>query len=427
MTAGRLRRRVAAAAFAAAAVAFTPLAARGQAVGSETVVDIRVHGNHTTPTDDIVALAGVAVGDIVDADVVDTVTRRLEASGRFETVEVRKRYRSLTVTDRIALVIVVRERPLASIANPVVRALARIPRQSMLLPIVRYDEGYGMSYGARLSLVDLFGAGSRLSAPMTWGGDRRAGLEAERRVAGVVVDRVRAGGSYGRRVHPYFGVDDRRTRFWAGVGRQLGPGLSLGAEAAREEVRFGAVADRLTRLTVGLEYGGLSPGAFPRDDVQVSAALERLAVAGQPAAVVRPRIDAQAFKGVGGQAVLAARVLFEGASAALPPYERALLGGGGNLRGWRVGSRVGDRLLAASVELRLPMGSPISIGNAGFRVFYDTAAAYDVGQRVRGARFLKGAGGGVFLTVPPFGSVRLDLGHDFRGSLRLHAGASAGF
>ena len=62
--------------------------------------------------------------------------------------------------------------------------------------------------------------------------------------------------------------------------------------------------------------------AFPRDDVRVSAALERMAVAGQPAAIVRPRIDAQAFKGVGGQAVLAARVLFEGASAALPPYER---------------------------------------------------------------------------------------------------------
>ncbi len=426
MTARRLGRRTSAVALAAAAVALTALDGYGQPVASETVVDIRVHGNHTTSDDDILAVAGVAVGDVVDPDVVDTVTRRLEASGRFETVEVRKRYRSLTATDRIALVIVVRERPRASVASPVLRALARIPRQSMFLPIVRYDEGYGMSYGARFSLVDLLGDGSRLSAPITWGGDRRAGLEAERPIAGVVVDRVRAGASYGRRVHPYFGVDDRRTRFWAGVDRQLAPGLRIGAEAAREEVRFLARADRLTRLTVGLEYGGLSPGAFPRDDVRVSAALERLAVAGQPAAIVRPRIDAQAFKGVGGQAVLAARVLFEGASAALPPYEQALLGGGGNLRGWRVGSRVGDRLLAASVELRLPMSSPLSIGNAGFRIFYDTAAAYDAGQSVRATRFLEGAGTGVFLTFP-FASVHLDIGHDFRGSLRLHAGAGVGF
>lgn len=230
MTARRLSRRAYAVAFAAAAVALTAIDAYAQPAPSETVAEIRILGNHTTPDGDIVAVAGVAVGDVVNADVVDTVTRRLETSGRFETVEVRKRYRSLTAADRIALVIVVRERQRASIANSVLRALARVPRQSMLLPIVRYDEGYGMSYGARFSLVDLLGRDGRLSVPMTWGGERRAGLEADWPVAGVVVDRVRAGGSYGRRVHPYFGVDDLRTRFWAGVDRQLGPGLRTGVQ-----------------------------------------------------------------------------------------------------------------------------------------------------------------------------------------------------
>ena len=72
------------------------------------------------------------------------------------------------------------------------------------------------------------------------------------------------------------------------------------------------------------------------------------------------------------------------------------------------------------------MSSPLSIGNAGFRIFYDTAAAYDAGQSVRATRFLEGAGTGVFLTFP-FASVHLDIGHDFRGSLRLHAGAGVGF
>ncbi len=41
----------------------------------------------------------------------ETVRARLESSGRFETVDVRRRYRSLTATDQVALVIVVRERP----------------------------------------------------------------------------------------------------------------------------------------------------------------------------------------------------------------------------------------------------------------------------------------------------------------------------
>ena len=237
MTARRLGRRTSAVALAAAAVALTALDGYGQPVASETVVDIRVHGNHTTSDDDILAVAGVAVGDVVDPDVVDTVTRRLEASGRFETVEVRKRYRSLTATDRIALVIVVRERPRASVASPVLRALARIPRQSMFLPIVRYDEGYGMSYGARFSLVDLLGDGSRLSAPITWGGDRRAGLEAERPIAGVVVDRVRAGASYGaprpsllRRRRPADAILGRRgSSARAGPAHRGGGGTGGGA------------------------------------------------------------------------------------------------------------------------------------------------------------------------------------------------------
>lgn len=400
--------------------------ARAQESAPETVVDIRVHGNHSIPDADVLALAGIAIGDVVGGDVPDAVTARLEASGRFEAVEVRKRYRSLTATDRIALIIVVRERPRASIRNPVVRSFARLAGQSMFLPIIRYDEGYGMSYGARFSFVDALGPGSRVSVPATWGGDKRVGLDVERPLPGDAVHRVLGGGSYGRRTHPYFGVEDRRTRVWLGVERELPLGIRARAETASEQVRFAGRADRLTRLAVGLRYDGVSAGAFPRDDVKLRAAVERIAITGWPAAVIRPRIDAQAFKGVGGQAVLAARVLFEGASAALPPYEQSLLGGGGILRGWRFGARVGDRLVAASVELRLPVSSPLSMGNAGFRIFYDTAAAYDAGRSMHDQRLLKGAGGGVFVTVP-FGSLHLDVGHDFHGSIRLHAGAGLGF
>ena len=131
------------------ACALGPPGALAQGPAPETVVDVRVHGNHSIPDGEVLALAGIAVGDVVAAGDLDSVTLRLEASGRFETVEVRKRYRSLTATDRIALIIVVRERPRASIRNPVVRSFARLVGQSMFLPVIRYDEGYGMSYGAR--------------------------------------------------------------------------------------------------------------------------------------------------------------------------------------------------------------------------------------------------------------------------------------
>ena len=195
-------------------------------------------------------------------------------------------------------------------------------------------------------------------------------------------------------------------------------------EAAWEEVVFGELADRLTRVIVGLEYDSLS-GAFPRDDVKLRVSMERLSVAGRAAAVFRPRIDAQAFKGVGGQAVLAARVLYEGASAPLPPYEQSLLGGVGTLRGWDFGARVGDRLLAASVELRLSLSSPLATGKTGFRLFYDTAAVWNAGS-VRD-ELLKGVGVGVFVSLPVVGIVQFDVGHDLRAGVVVHSTAGFGF
>ena len=259
---------------------------------------------------------------------------------------------------------------------------------------------------------------------MTWGGDRRTAFEAERPFGNGALGSVRGGGSSGRRVHPHFEVEDRRSRVWGGLDRHLAFGVHVDVEAAWEEVVFGELADRLTRVIVGLEYDSLS-GTFPRDDVNLRAAVERLSIDGHTAAVFRPHVDAQAFKGIGGQAVLAARVLYEGASAPLPPYERSLLGGVGTLRGWKFGSRVGDRLLAASVELRLPMNSPLASGKTGFRLFYDTAAVWNVGS-VRDRR-LEGVGIGVFLSIPIFGTVQFDVGHDLRGGVVVHSTAGFGF
>ena len=393
---------------------------------AETVVDLRVHGNQSLSDAEVTEIAGVAVGDVVDAAALDAVTRRLEESGRFESVEVRKRYRSLTATDRIALVIVVQERPGASIANPLLRSLAGLAREAMFLPILGYEEGYGLTYGARATIVDTWGSGVRLSTPVTWGGDRRAALEAERALPGRIVDRVRAGASRARRQHPTFGVDDDRTRAWVALDRRLPGGVRVSAESGREAVRFGGRDETLTRSVLSVAYGGVS-GGFPRDTVEASAAIERIVLAGAVEPLVRPRFDVQAFKGVGGQAVLAARVRYAGATGALPRFEQTLLGGGGMLRGWEVGARVDDRVLAASLELRIPIGSPLSAGNAGIRIFYDTGAAYGARKPVSEVRFLKGAGAGLFLLAPLGARLDFDVAHDFAGGVRLHFGAGVRF
>ena len=155
----------------------------GAPIAAETVAEIRIHGNLSLPDAEVVALTGVTLGDAAGPDLEKTVRQRLEASGRFETVDVRRRYRSLTATDQVALVIVVRERPGARFSNPVMRAFAAAGRRLMVAPLLDHREGYGVAYGALTSFVDTFGPGSRLSVPATWGGHKRIALEMERRSA----------------------------------------------------------------------------------------------------------------------------------------------------------------------------------------------------------------------------------------------------
>ena len=435
----RLRRAIVRMALMGAVAAFATMPsgtsiAQERITPAETVAEIRVHGNLSLPDAEVIALAGVALGDAAGPDLVETVRKRLEASGRFETIEVRRLYRSLTATDRVALVIVVRERPGARFSNPVVRALAGLGRRLMVAPLIDHKEGYGVAYGALTSVVDAFGSGSRLSVPATWGGHKRIALEMEAPIRGPVIDRLRAGGSRGRRRHPYFDVDDDRTRFEVAVERRLPHGFRGNGEAAWEEVRFAARADRLIRSAVHLDYGDyrVTPATARRNTVVVRAGIERLAIAGGGGTVIRPRLDARAYAAAGGQAVLAGRLFFEGASAPLPPYERALLGGspaaGGTLRGWRAGVAVGDRIAAASIELRLPITSVLSEGRVGLRFFYDTAAVYHAEKPIRRANFLEGAGAGVFFLPPRFGlPVSVDVAHDFAGGVRIHGSAGFGF
>lgn len=304
----------------------------------------------------------------------------------------------------------------------------------MVAPILDHREGYGVAYGVLTSFVDTLGRGGRLSVPATWGGHKRIALEMETPVRGTLIDRLWAGGSRGRRRHPYFDMDVDRARVAVAARRGLPRGFRTHGEAAWEEARFAARSDRLVRAAAYLDYGDYreTPANARRDTVVVRTGIERLAIEGGAGAITRPRLDARVYRAVGGQAVLAARFYFAGASAPLPPYERALLGGspaaGGTLRGWRAGVAVGDRIAAASMELRLPITSVLSEGRIGLRFFYDTAAVYDADRPIRNARFREGAGAGVFFLPPGFGfPMSIDVAGDPDGGVRVHVSAGFGF
>ncbi|HSK08133.1 MAG TPA: FtsQ-type POTRA domain-containing protein, partial [Vicinamibacterales bacterium] len=238
---------VALAALLAAATVSSGQVPAGQ--GSETLAEVRVHGNHTTPDEEVLRLAGLALGQPVVAGTVENVERRLRSSGRFADVDIRKRYRSLTDLDQVALIIVVREHVVpedpASPTPAVLRPLRRLAAGGMILPILDYTDGYGFTYGARVSFVHVLGRDGRVSVPLTWGATRRAAIEVEKRTGAGPLDRLAGGVGLWRRENPFYDLAERRSDAWVGAsGRVAGP-LRAAARAAVADGRFGPTEERL--------------------------------------------------------------------------------------------------------------------------------------------------------------------------------------
>ena len=94
----------------AALLTATLLTGVAAAQSIERIADVRVHGNHTTPDADVLAIAGLKVGEEATEAALDVASRKLRASGRFAEVEVRRRYLSISDPSQILVMIIVDER-----------------------------------------------------------------------------------------------------------------------------------------------------------------------------------------------------------------------------------------------------------------------------------------------------------------------------
>lgn len=94
----------------AAVLTATLLTGVATAQSIERIADVRVHGNHTTPDADVLAIAGLQIGEDATEAALDAASRKLRASGRFADVEVRRRYLSISDPSQILVMIVVDER-----------------------------------------------------------------------------------------------------------------------------------------------------------------------------------------------------------------------------------------------------------------------------------------------------------------------------
>lgn len=403
-------------------------AATASAQTSPGVVgEVRVHGNHTTPDDKVLSIIGDVVGKPATAALLAEVTGKLEKSGQFDSVEVRKRFRSIDNPDDILLMVVVDEfpgvDPLDNYQPP--NPARRFLRSGMFLPIVHSEDGYGFTYGGRVSFVDRLGPRSRISVPLTWGGERQARVQLERTFRSGPIERLSGEAGIGRRVNPHYEISDRRTSFNGRAESVLQRWLRVGAGGGVDHVTWGDDTDTITRFGGDITLDTRVDPAFPRNAIHAVLGIERLQFDAVRAS--RRTADLRGYAGLFGQTVLAVRALSVTSNAALPPYEHRLLGGAANLRGYDAGFKADDNLAALSAELRIPVTSPLSLGRFGVKVFVDAGTAYPFGQTLKDQKqFDRGVGAGAYLHLTVV-SVALDVARSREGNTRFHFGLGVTF
>ena len=398
---------------------------------AEVIAEIQVHGNHVTPDADVIALAGIAIGAPFTADILAQARAKLKSSGKFENVDLLKRYASIADPTKITVVIIVNEGAVRVEfeKGPDGEDIAVVKRRGtfgrlMFLPILDAEDGYGLTYGVTASLADVAGKRSRLSFPLSWGGTRRAGAELEKNFVSGPLSRVEIGGAIQRRTNPAYEEHDERRRAWARAERALG-NFRLGATAGWERVAFGPLGDDLKTVGGDIAFDTRIDPTYPRNAVLASAGWERVSFK-SGGTLDRTRLDGRGYLGLIKQAVLAVRVMREGANAPQPAYLRPLLGGWSNLRGFEAGAFVGDIVVAGSAELLVPLSSPLSVSRLGVSVFVDTGVAYDYGQRLKDQVRQTGIGGSVWMTATVF-RLSLSVAHGRGAGTRVNFGGGLTF
>ncbi|HLG58079.1 MAG TPA: FtsQ-type POTRA domain-containing protein [Vicinamibacterales bacterium] len=427
------------------------LAVAPRALAQETIAEIRIHGNHTTPDTDVVGLSGLKTGDSASDARLAEAQQMLQESGRFADVEVRRRFRSIDNPSDILVIILVDEHAGVSDDDLTPGAGTRLREAAQWLPILNYADGYGLTYGVRVAFADAAGPDSRLSVPLSWGGERRVGVELERSFND---ERTRVGAALwlNRRVNPFFEVPDRRRQLRLEAEQSIANWLKVGASGRVAHVELGD--DYTTRHTAAGAHVTLDTRidpSFPRNAIHTRIGWERLGFTGGPdqpslfelrrsavalAEAEDPRLtatsagrwlaDARGYLGIGGSTVLALRGQLARSDSPLPHAEQSLLGGGDSLRGYDAGHRAGDNMAAVSAEVRVPLNSPLSSGIFGVKGFIDAGTTWASGERMSDQRFERGIGGGVYMGAAVF-ILNLDVAWPEEGNPRVHFGLGVSF
>ncbi len=378
------------------------------------IAGIRFHGNYSIPDEELRQLVELKPGMTVSEADLKQVRSRLLRTGRFESVEVRRRYGALQQNSRVFLIIAVKEK-------------VPFSKKIQFGPLVHYADEYGFTYGGRTTFEDVLGAGERLSFPLTWGGVREAASESRFPARLGVADSALGTARIRQAVNPAFDRVDRRTELEAGLEKRLDR-FRYGVNVGWSDVSFGGAGDSFSSVGAEAALDTRRTRILPRNAVYAGLDWKHVAFGGDAGhqAVHRFRIDLRGYRAFLGRSVLAGQVLLLQSTGPLPDYLKPFIGGGSTLRGYPAGRFVGDQAALTSVELRIPLTPPGTVYRGGIDLFFDTGTTYDHGTSLRDGRFHNGVGGGFWLFVFGLG-LKADLGYDLDHSVRLNVGTGLRF
>jgi len=405
------------------------------AAQQEVIVAVQVHGNTITASEDIVRASGLTVGAPFSEKLLSDASTRLEEMNAFESIDVLKRYASISDPTQIMVVIQVDEGPVR-VEVPDIEAppgvppagKARVVRRSrlnvMFVPILTAQDGYGLTYGAQFAIAGHSSPRRRLVLPASWGGDKRVGAEYQQEFSTSAAPRLRTGASLQRRTHPFFDDDADRKRIWGRADWSLMRQVRAGTEVAWESTSLAGEENTARSVGADVTVDTRVDPLMPRNAVFLRAGLAKLRLPERNP--VRTELDANVYLGLIRGAVLSLRGLRENFSEPAPAFYKSVLGGTANLRGFRAGHAVGDTLVAGSAEIRVPTTSPLRMARFGYSVFIDIATAYDKGQKLEDQKMERGVGAGIWATAPLF-RISFAVARGLGSGTRAHIGAGLTF
>lgn len=386
----------------------------GFALAQEKIDVIKVHGVVEVSEEEVVSLSGVKAGDEFNEGTIEALRERLFASGKFSSVEVLKRYRSITDTSKVSLVIIVSEKQ--SFFN-----------QFMFMPEFGFSDGGKFVYGGYIGATDLFGLGEHTTIPLIMQGSKinTLGISSFFDSEGPLYNRITVSAMKTINENQHFELDDERILVNLNIARRLGP-LFLSANGGYEEVKFRELKDDYYTYGVVANIDTRKDVLLPGDAIFLGVNWQRYDDRNSDNNYDIYSFDARAYKGLIGRSLIGGQVLYQKSNDLLPDYLRPYLGGNSRLRGYDEGSFLGDQYFLATAEIRLPFTGAASETLAGFHAFYNVGKVAFHDEDLWDAELKKGAGIGGFWFSNGFG-FRFDLASDLDGEYVFHAGSAFTF